>query len=175
MGSSAGGHPLRVSTGFGIQTIRKSMSLTASAANPISRSCSTGLHEQGGFTELEFTVSNALSPTLIVSAKDDKGFSGSVVYAKALKEAGASVRVHFFERSRISLRPKEYRFPWPDLCLQWFRDNDLIQRKPSHRIHRASCSSAANHSFMMNEVLNPRLPLQASDYCFQRVALNQSG
>ena len=81
----------------------------------------------------EFAVSNELSPTLIVSAKDDKGFlPGSQIYSEALKEAGASIRVHFFEKGGhgFSLRPKEYPLStWPDLCLQWFRDKDIIEEE----------------------------------------------
>ena len=72
-----------------------------------------------------------LSPTLIVSAKDDKGFfPGSQIYADALEEAGASVRNHFFEKGGhgFSLRPKEHPLStWPDLCLQWFRDNKIVK------------------------------------------------
>jgi len=72
-----------------------------------------------------------LSPTLIVSAKDDKGFfPGSQIYADALEEAGASVRTHFFEKGGhgFSLRPKEHPLStWPDLCLQWFRDNKIVK------------------------------------------------
>ena len=79
----------------------------------------------------DFTVSNEISPTLIVSAKDDKGFfPGSPIYANALKEAGASVRVHFFEKGGhgFSLRSKEHPLStWPDLCLQWLRDKDVIE------------------------------------------------
>ena len=48
----------------------------------------------------------------------------------ALKEAGASVRVHFFEKGGhgFSLRPKQYPLStWPDLCLQWLSDTDVIQ------------------------------------------------
>ena len=79
----------------------------------------------------EFTVSNEISPTLIVSAKDDKSFfPRSPIYATALKEAGASVRVHFFDKGGhgFSLRPKEHPIStWPDLCLQWFRDKDIIK------------------------------------------------
>ena len=81
----------------------------------------------------EFTVSSEISPTLIVSAKDDKGFfPGSPIYANALKEAGASVRVHFFEKGGhgFSLRPKQYPLStWPDLCLQWFRDKKILEEE----------------------------------------------
>jgi acetyl esterase/lipase len=80
----------------------------------------------------DFTVSSKISPTLIVTAKDDKGFfPGSPIYANALKEAGASVRTHFFEKGGhgFTLRPKQYPLStWPDLFLQWLRDKKIIQK-----------------------------------------------
>jgi acetyl esterase/lipase len=78
----------------------------------------------------DFTVSNEITPTLIVTAKDDGFIPGSQLYAEALKEAGASIRVHFFEKGGhgFSLQPKEYPLStWPDLCVQWFRDKDIIE------------------------------------------------
>jgi acetyl esterase/lipase len=81
----------------------------------------------------EFTFSDEISPTLIISAKDDRNhFPGSPVYAKALEDAGVSIRVHFFENGGhgFSLRPKEHPLStWPDLCLQWFRDMDIIKEE----------------------------------------------
>ena len=86
----------------------------------------------------EFTVSNKTSPTLIISAKDDKGFfSGSPIYANALKKTGASVRVHFFEKGGhgFSLRPKHHPLStWPNLCLQWFRDMKIIGQAEQENI-----------------------------------------
>ena len=73
----------------------------------------------------DFTVSSKISPTLIVTAKDDGFFPGSEIYAKALEEAGVSIRVHFFEKGGhgFSLRPKEYPLSsWPELFLQWLKD-----------------------------------------------------
>jgi len=58
-------------------------------------------------------------------------FPESEVYAKALEEAGASVRTHFFEKGGhgFSLRPKQYPLSiWPDLFLQWLRDKKIIQK-----------------------------------------------
>jgi len=78
----------------------------------------------------DFTVSDELSPTLIITAKDDGFFPGSDVYAKALKEAGVSVRTHFFDKGGhgFSLRPKQYPLStWPDFFLQWLRDKKIIQ------------------------------------------------
>ena len=46
----------------------------------------------------DFTVSNEISPTLIITAKDDGFFPGSQIFADAMKEAGGSIRVHFFEK-----------------------------------------------------------------------------
>ena len=133
MGSSAGGHlAARVSTGFDIQTYQAVDKHDGVSCKPDFTVLLYPAYMNTG-TELskEFTVSSEISPTLIVSAKDDKGFfPGSPIYANALKEAGASVRVHFFEKGGhgFSLRPKQYPLStWPDLCLQWFRDIDILE------------------------------------------------
>ncbi|NCF13532.1 MAG: alpha/beta hydrolase fold domain-containing protein, partial [Verrucomicrobiaceae bacterium] len=113
MGSSAGGHlAARVSTGFDIQTYQEVDELDGVSCKPdFTVLLYPAYMNKGEVLSKEFTVSNEISPTLIVSAKDDKGFfPGSPIYAKALKEAGASVRVHFFEKGGhgFSLRPKEH-------------------------------------------------------------------
>lgn len=135
MGSSAGGHlAARVSTGFGHKTYEEVDELDGVSCKPDFTVLLYPAYMNKG-TELskEFTVSKDVSPTLIVSAKDDKGFfPGSPIYANALKEAGASVRVHFFEKGGhgFSLRPKQHPLStWPDLCLQWFRDMDIIEEE----------------------------------------------
>jgi len=135
MGSSAGGHlAARVSTGFDIKTYQEVDKLDGVSCKPdFTVLLYPAYMNKGEVLSKEFTVSNEISPTLIVSAKDDKGFfPGSPIYAKALKEAGASVRVHFFEKGGhgFSLRPKEHPLStWPDLCLQWFRDKDIIEEE----------------------------------------------
>ena len=132
MGSSAGGHlAARVSTGFDIQTYQEVDELDRVSCKPdFTVLLYPAYMNKGEVLSKEFTVSNEISPTLIVSAKDDKGFfPGSPIYAKALKEAGASVRVHFFEKGGhgFTLRPKEYPLStWPYLCLQWLRDEDIL-------------------------------------------------
>jgi acetyl esterase/lipase len=134
MGSSAGGHlAARVSTGFDIQTYQQVDKLDDVSCKPnFTVLLYPAYMNRGKALSKEFVVSNTLSPTLIVSARDDKGFfAGSQIYAEALKEAGASVRVHFFEKGGhgFSLRPKEYPLStWPDLCLQWLRDKDIIEQ-----------------------------------------------
>jgi acetyl esterase/lipase len=133
MGSSAGGHlAARVSAGFDIKTYQEVDKLDAVSCKPdFTVLLYPAYMNKGKELSKEFTVSNKISPTLIVSAKDDKGFfPGSPIYANALKEAGASIRVHFFEKGGhgFSLRPKEYPLSaWPDLCVQWFRDKDIIE------------------------------------------------
>ena len=132
MGSSAGGHlAARVSTGFDIQTYQEVDEFDRVSCKPdFTVLLYPAYMNKGEVLSKEFTVSNEISPTLIVSAKDDKGFfPGSPIYAKALKEAGASVRVHFFDKGGhgFSLWPKEYPLStWPDLCLQWLRDEDIL-------------------------------------------------
>ena len=135
MGSSAGGHlAARVSTGFDIQTYEEVDELDAVSCKPdFTVLLYPAYMNEGKELSQEFTVSSEISPTLIVSAKDDKGFfPGSPIYAEALEEAGASVRTHFFEKGGhgFSLRPKQHPLStWPDLCLQWFRDMKFIEEE----------------------------------------------
>ena len=122
MGSSAGGHlAARVSTGFDIQTYQEVDKHDDVSCKPdFTVLLYPAYMNKGNALSKEFTVSNEINPTLIVSAKDDKGFfPGSPIYANALKEAGASVRVHFFEKGGhgFSLRPKQY-----PLCLLYTSD-----------------------------------------------------
>ncbi len=133
LGSSAGGHlAARVSTGFDTKSYQEVDELDGVSCKPdFTVLLYPAYMNKGKELSKEFTVSNEISPTLIVSAKDDKGFfPGSPIYANALKEAGASIRVHFFEKGGhgFSLRPKQHPLStWPDLCLQWFRDKNIIQ------------------------------------------------
>ena len=132
MGSSAGGHlAARVSTGFGSSTYQEVDMLDAVSCKPDFTVLLYPAYMNKG-TELskEFTLSSEISPTLIVSAKDDGFFPGSEIYANALEGVGASIRVHFFDKGGhgFSLRPKQHPLStWPDLCLQWFRDKDIIE------------------------------------------------
>jgi acetyl esterase/lipase len=133
MGSSAGGHlAARVSTGFENKTYQEVDKHDGVSCKPdFTVLLYPAYMNKGKELSKEFTVSNEISPTLIISAKDDKGFfPGSPIYANALKEAGASIRVHFFEKGGhgFSLRPKEHPLStWPDLCLEWLRDKNVIE------------------------------------------------
>ena len=133
MGSSAGGHlAARASSGFDIKAYQEVDKIDGISCKPDFTVLLYPAYMNAGETlKPEFTVSNKISPTLIISAKDDKKhFPGSPIYAKALEDAGASIRVHFFEKGGhgFSLRPKQYPLStWPDLCLQWFRDMDTIE------------------------------------------------
>ena len=137
MGSSAGGHlAARVSTDFDIRTYQEVDKLDGVSCKPdFTVLLYPAYMNKGKELSEDFTVSNELSPTLIVTAKDDGFFPGSQIFADALKEAGASIRVHFFEKGGhgFSLRPNEYPLStWPDLCLQWLRDKDVIQEENEH-------------------------------------------
>ena len=134
MGSSAGGHlAARVSTDFDIRTYQEVDKLDGVSCKPdFTVLLYPAYMNKGKELSEDFTVSNEISPTLIVTAKDDGFFPGSQIFADALKEAGASIRVHFFEKGGhgFSLRPKEYPLStWPDLCLQWLQDKDVIQKE----------------------------------------------
>ena len=132
MGSSAGGHlAARVSTGFDIQTYQKVDKYDGVSCKPdFTVLLYPAYMNKGKELSKEFTVSSEISPTLIVTAKDDKGFfPGSPIYANALKEAGASVRAHFFEKGGhgFTLRPKQYPLStWPELFLQWLKDIGVL-------------------------------------------------
>ena len=120
MGSSAGGYlSARVSTGYDIPSYEAVDELDGASCKPdFTVLLYPAYMNKGEALSEEFTVSNELSPTLIITAKDDGFFPGSEIYAKALKEAGASIRVHFFEKGGhgFSLRPKEYPLStWPEL------------------------------------------------------------
>ena len=137
MGSSAGGHlAARVSTGFDSKTYQEVDKLDGVSCKPdFTVLLYPAYMNKGKELSEDFTVSNELSPTLIITAKDDGFFPGSQIFADALKEAGASIRVHFFEKGGhgFSLRPNEYPLStWPDLCLQWLRDKDVIQEENEH-------------------------------------------
>lgn len=135
MGSSAGGHlAARVSAGFDIKTYQKVDQVDEVSCKPdFTVLLYPAYMNKGKELSKEFTVSDEINPTLIISAKDDKNhFPGSPVYAKALEDAGVSIRVHFFENGGhgFSLRPKRHPLStWPDLCVQWFRDNNIIQEE----------------------------------------------
>jgi len=127
MGSSAGGHlAARVSTGFDIQTHHKVDKHDDVSCKPdFTVLLYPAYMNKGEALSEDFTVSDELSPTLIITAKDDGFFPGSEIYAKALEEAGVSIRVHFFEKGGhgFSLRPKEHPLSsWPELFLQWLKD-----------------------------------------------------
>ena len=139
MGSSAGGHlAARVSTGFDIQTYQAVDEHDGVSCKPdFTVLLYPAYMNKGKELSKDFTVSSEISPTLIVTAKDDKGFfPGSPIYANALKEAGASVRTHFFDKGGhgFSLRPKQYPLStWPELFLQWLIDRNIIQDEPEQQ------------------------------------------
>jgi len=132
MGSSAGGHlAAQISTGFENLTYQQVDTIDVVSCKPDFTVLLYPAYMNKG-TELskDFTVSREISPTLIVSAKDDGFFPGSQIYANALERVGASIRVHFFDKGGhgFSLRPKQHPLStWPNLCLQWFRDHDIIE------------------------------------------------
>ena len=132
MGSSAGGHlAARVSTSYDVLSYQTVDEHDGVSCKPdFTVLLYPAYMNKGKELSKDFTVSSKISPTLIVTAKDDKGFfPGSPIYAKTLEEAGASVRVHFFEKGGhgFSLRPEDYPLStWPDLCLEWFRDVGIV-------------------------------------------------
>ena len=133
MGSSAGGHlAARVSTGFDIKAYEQVDKLDAVSCKPdFTVLLYPAYMNKGEELTKDFKVSSELSPTLIITAKDDKlSYPGNQIYAKALKEAGAPIRTHFFEKGGhgFSLRPKQHPLStWPELYLQWLKDMKIIE------------------------------------------------
>jgi acetyl esterase/lipase len=134
MGSSAGGHlAARASTSFDKETYPKSDKIDDASCKPdFTVLLYPAYMNRKDALAPEFAVSNKISPTLIISARDDKNyFPGSPIYAKALKDAGLSIRVHFFEKGGhgFGLRPKQAPLStWPDLFLQWLKDIGALER-----------------------------------------------
>ena len=132
MGSSAGGHlAARVSAGYDITTYETVDELDDVSCKPnFTVLLYPAYMNKGEALSEEFTVTDELSPTLIITCKDDGFFIGSEVYAKALEEVGAPVRTHFFEKGGhgINLRTEKYPLStWPDLYLQWLKDIKMIE------------------------------------------------
>ncbi len=132
MGTSAGGHlSARVSTGYEIPSYDAVDELDGASCKPnfTVLLCPAYMNKGETLSE-EFTVTDELSPTLIITCKDDGFFIGSEVYAKALEEAGAPVRTHFFKKGGHGISIREEKYPlstWPDLYLQWLRDIKMIE------------------------------------------------
>ena len=134
MGTSAGGHlSARVSTGYENPSYKAVDELDGASCKPnfTVLLCPAYMNKgKGAELSEEFTVTDELSPTLIITCKDDGFFIGSEVYAKALEEAGAPVRTHFFEKGGHGISIREEKYPlstWPDLYLQWLRDIKIIE------------------------------------------------
>ena len=132
MGTSAGGHlSARVSTGYDISSYEAVDEMDGASCKPdfTVLLCPAYMNKGEALSE-EFTPTDKLSPTLIITCKDDGFFIGSEVYASALEEAGASVRTHFFEKGGHGISIREEKYPlstWPDLYLQWLRDIKMIE------------------------------------------------
>ena len=132
MGTSAGGHlSARVSNGYDIPSYKAVDELDGASCKPdFTVLLCPAYMNKGKSLSKEFTVTDELSPTLIITCKDDGFFPGSEVYAKALKEAGASVRTHFFKKGGHGISIRETKYPlstWPDLYLQWLKDIKVIE------------------------------------------------
>jgi acetyl esterase/lipase len=132
MGSSAGGHlSARVSTGYDTPSYKAVDELDGASCKPnFTVLLCPAYMNKGKALAKEFTVTDKLSPTLIVTCKDDGFFIGSEVYAKALEEAGAPVRTHFFEKGGHGIKIRGEKYPlstWPELYLQWLRDITIIE------------------------------------------------
>ena len=134
MGSSAGGHlAARASTSFNIKTYQAIDDIDKVSCRPdFTILLYPAYMNKGEVLNKEFTVNHKLAPTLIISAQNDHNhFKGSTVYAQALKDCGASIRYHFFKIGGhgFGLRPKiKALSTWPDLCLQWLKDIEILAR-----------------------------------------------
>jgi len=83
----------------------------------------------GEVLDEDFTVTDDLSPTLIVTAEDDNFIKGSRIYAAALEDAGASVRTHYYKKGGHGFKIEGIEYPlstWPDFFLKWLRHIGII-------------------------------------------------
>jgi acetyl esterase/lipase len=131
MGSSAGGHlSARASTGYDSPSYEAVDELDGASCKPdfTVLLCPAYMNDGEALDE-DFTVTADLSPTLIVTCKDDGFIVGSEIYAAALEEAGAFVRTHFYEKGGhgISIQGEDYPLStWPDFFLKWLRHIGII-------------------------------------------------
>ena len=134
MGSSAGGHlAARVSTGYHLEAYKPIDAIDEVSARPdFTVLLYPAYMNSGDELREEFTISKDISPTLIISARDDqKFFHGSEVYVEALKDAGVSVRTHFFDEGGHGFDMHTELYPlstWPNLLGQWLQDIGILKK-----------------------------------------------
>ncbi len=130
---SAGAHlAARASTGFELKTYQEVDKIDGISCKPdFTVLISSAYLNNGKSLNPDFTVSSKINPILMISTKDDElWFPGNPIFAQALKDAGVSVRVHFFEIGGhgFGLRPKQAPLStWPDLFLQWLKDIGVLK------------------------------------------------
>jgi len=136
MGASAGGHlAARASTAFKVASYQAVDEIDSISCRPnFTALLYPAYMNTGDELNPEFSISDEISPTLIISARNDvEYFPGSVVYAKALEAAGVPNRVHFFDEGGhgFTLRPDyEPLAAWPDLYLKWLKDIEVLGVEP---------------------------------------------
>ena len=150
MGSSAGGHlAARVSTGFDIKTYQEVDKLDGVSCKPdFTVLLYPAYMNKGEVLSKEFAVSNELSPTLIVSAKDDKGFfPGSQIYAECSERSRCIRFVSTFLRRAVTGSPfglKSTRFPLGRIFVcNGLGTRTLLKKKSNKRMHLTRNSSGA--------------------------------
>ena len=132
MGSSAGGHlAARVSTGPDIKAYKPIDEIDQVSCRPdFTVLLYPAYMNDGDDLKDEFKVSADLPPTLIISAEDDKKhFKSGAVYAEELKDAGASIRTHFFKQGGHGFDMNTELDPlstWPELLGQWLKDMGIV-------------------------------------------------
>jgi len=73
-------------------------------------------------------VTSKISPTFIVVAEDDKSYIDSAkAYAKALKDAGASVKFKLYPEGGHGFGLGISKNKWPQLCEEWLREIDILK------------------------------------------------
>ncbi len=139
LGASAGGHlAARASTSFNVESYQPVDEIDTVSCRPDFAVLLYPAYMNTGETlNPEFIISDKTSPTLIISAKNDKKhFPGSPVYAKALEDAGVPIRVRFFEKGGHGFAMEAKKGPlltWPDFHLQWLKDMDILEDTPEKK------------------------------------------
>lgn len=134
MGFSAGGHlAARLSTNHAKAAYKPVDDADATSCRPdFTVLVYPAYLSAKGVIAKELPVTKKMSPTLIVHAKDDRRFiQGSLDYEKALKQAGAPVRLLLFDKGGHGhgLRCKEEPMSaWPRDCEAWFREIGVLDR-----------------------------------------------
>jgi hypothetical protein len=148
MGSSAGGHlAARVSTGFDIQTYQEVDELDAVSCKPdFTVLLYPAYMNKGKQLSEEFSVSNKISPTLIVYSQRRRLFSRKSNLCRSSEKKPVHPFVSTFLRRAVTDSPfglKSTRFPLGRIFVCNGSETRTLLKKPNKRMHLTRNSSNA--------------------------------